>query len=365
MSRVNASSPEFQSLLWAACRDDVTQEELAQLEQLADADSAMQLLVNYLQLDGELHRIICQQSSQDKCLKMLEVSAFNNPEAIEQFQSVSPVLPLFSTITQGTVGYFSSGWPMAYLVATVVMAVGLLLGSVVHVSQPDHVANQSALPSPSGRGAESMLPSGHRPEGLVGGRGAGGEGSENVAQSRPAVGRITGMVDCQFDRPKSQDLRPKTVVSLGDVLALRSGLLELTYNTGTKVILQGPVTYEVESAVGGYLSLGKLTAKLEKNDKRETLNAERSASSSSFIVHRSSFAVRTPTAIVTDLGTEFGVEVDQAGMHDVARVSRVGQGANGRQRRKAGRRWPSAARKRVGTGGCRPGPTQDRSGSSR
>ena len=39
--------------------------------------------------------------------------------------------------------------------------------------------------------------------------------------------------------------------------------MEITYNTGAKVILQGPVTYEVESN-GGYLSLGKLTGKLEK-----------------------------------------------------------------------------------------------------
>ena len=50
---------------------------------------------------------------------------------------------------------------------------------------------------------------------------------------------------------------------LGDKFALASGLMEITYDTGAKVILQGPVTYEVESN-GGYLSVGKLTGKLEK-----------------------------------------------------------------------------------------------------
>ena len=39
--------------------------------------------------------------------------------------------------------------------------------------------------------------------------------------------------------------------------------MEITYDTGAKVILQGPVTYEVE-ANGGYLAVGKLTGKLEK-----------------------------------------------------------------------------------------------------
>ena len=44
--------------------------------------------------------------------------------------------------------------------------------------------------------------------------------------------------------------------------------MEITYNTGAKVILQGPVTYEVESN-GGYLAVGKLTGKLEKGNRRE------------------------------------------------------------------------------------------------
>ena len=57
---------------------------------------------------------------------------------------------------------------------------------------------------------------------------------------------------------------PQSLVSLGDKYALASGLMEITYDTGAKVILQGPVTYEVESKDGGYLSVGKLTARLEK-----------------------------------------------------------------------------------------------------
>ena len=116
---------------------------------------------------------------------------------------------------------------------------------------------------------------------------------------------------------------PQSLVSLGDKFALSSGLMEITYDTGAKVILQGPVTYEVESANGGYLSVGKLTARLEKKGrgkaKHGTLNAELSDSSSSFIVHRSSFVFRTPTATVTDLGTEFGVEVGPRG-DDVVHV---------------------------------------------
>jgi hypothetical protein len=90
-----------------------------------------------------------------------------------------------------------------------------------------------------------------------------------LASSTPSipsvVGRITGMADCRFAADsKTEDQRPKTAVGLGDKLTLLSGLLEITYDTGTRVILQGPVTYVVESPAGGYLSVGKLTAKVDK-----------------------------------------------------------------------------------------------------
>ena len=80
--------------------------------------------------------------------------------------------------------------------------------------------------------------------------------------------------------------------------------MEITYDTGAKVTLQGPATYEVESRSGGFLSLGKLTARVEKKAQR--------SNSQSPIPHPL-FSIRTPTAMVTDLGTEFGVEVPERG----------------------------------------------------
>jgi hypothetical protein len=168
----------------------------------------------------------------------------------------------------------------SYLMAALIFGAGLLIGSWWKVSAPSPIARQSAsLSSTAGRGAE-------------------GEGE--------VVGRITGMADCKFKAESGTGLASGTRrkaerlgsrVFFGDNFVLASGLLEITYSTGAKVILQGPVNYEVESN-GGYLAVGKLTGKLEK-----------SVSSSSFILHPSSFTIHTPTAAVTDLGTEFGVEV--------------------------------------------------------
>ena len=59
----------------------------------------------------------------------------------------------------------------------------------------------------------------------------------------------------EIENQKSEVINQKSLVSLGDKFALSSGLMEITYDTGARVILQGPVTYEVESASGGYLAV--------------------------------------------------------------------------------------------------------------
>jgi hypothetical protein len=99
--------------------------------------------------------------------------------------------------------------------------------------------------------------------------------------------------------------------------------MEITYNTGAKVILQGPAIYQVETN-GGLLSLGRLVGKLEKKvasgqrPGRVASGSPNTDPASSLTTSHwpltTSFAIHTPTATVTDLGTEFGVEVtdDQA-----------------------------------------------------
>jgi len=163
------------------------------------------------------------------------------------------------------------------------------------------------------------------------------------------VGHITGMMDVTWSDDQTATVNGANV-SLGRRYALASGLMEITYDMGAKVILQGPCTYEVESRDGGFLSVGKLTAKLEQKPSAisgqrteevaggQWLVASKEGSGvrgqgagvtnhkSEIINHKSlapGFAVRTPTAIVTDLGTEFGVEVDKKG----ATASHVFRGA--------------------------------------
>ncbi len=181
-------------------------------------------------------------------------------------------------------------------------------------------------------------------------------GNPSSVERLTFIGQITGMVDVHWADESTAALGGARV-PLGRKYALASGLMEITYDTGAKVILQGPATYEVDSPAGGFLSIGKLTARLEKKgegreERKEKPSAvsgqgsEKVASGQPLVVsgqwpvasnegtgsrgqgseaanqkseiinHKSfapMFAVRTPSAVVTDLGTEFGVEVSKNG----------------------------------------------------
>jgi hypothetical protein len=195
--------------------------------------------------------------------------------------AVSPSYDLFPTL-HTTFGHLSSGWLVSYLVATLIIGIGLAVMAVVHVSQPMEVATRLGPVT---------------------------EQQRIAAPKNEIVGRITGMVDCKWSDPKTT-LSHNAQVPLGQKYALASGLMEITYDTGAKVILQGPVTYEVD-ANGGFLSIGKLTGKLERKVVTGQWPVASESNSKSLIPNL--FAIRTPTATVTDLGTEFGVEVDKNG----------------------------------------------------
>ena len=229
----------------------------------------------------------------DNFTEMREETADNlkgeKSPVLEIPSSNSPALSFLSNTPHGAFGYLSSGWPVAYLIATVIFGIGALIGSFTYVTH--HVQVAERLPNVT---INRMVPE----------------------PQKELVGRITSVVDCQW--ADSSTAPVSGLVAMGHKFAISSGLMEITYDTGAKVVLQGPVTYEVESARGGYLSLGKLTARVMKGpgageQGSERLNPVSGTSNPQSTIHNHLFAIRTPSAIVTDLGTEFGVEVDKHG----------------------------------------------------
>lgn len=229
---------------------------------------------------------------------------------------IPSLLDAFSDAWQNTVVYFEDH-PMnlSYLVATVIFAIAGIVASHVYVT--NHQPTQKIVESGSSQAPSNLdreMPTAIR--------------EQLPSESRPtpvAVGRIANVVDCEWSRAAGDEGRRKPIsnlkspipnaqslVALGDKFILASGLMEIVYDTGAHVILDGPCAYTVDSPSGGFLSIGKLTAKLEKDLKSQIANQQTSNPQSQ--IPNPLFAVRTPTATVTDLGTEFGVEVDKAGL---------------------------------------------------
>ncbi len=197
---------------------------------------------------------------------------------------IPPIVLDLSSTPPPSPGFFMPGsWLFSYGVATLLTGAAFL-GAWTYKVSCDYPA---AKPSPSA--VETF---------------AGPQKQLDVELD--VVGRITAAADCRW---AGSVVAPAATIRLGGKYELAAGLLEITYQTGATVILQGPCTYEVDSPSSGFLSLGKLTARVEKSEIRNP----KSEVSEPPNLQISQFAVRTPAATVTDLGTAFGVEVTREG----------------------------------------------------
>jgi len=223
----------------------------------------------------------------------------DRPTVADDLLSLPPIVvdvsPRRESLFSGL--FTPGGFVFSYGASAVLLLIALLIGWSLKISHDNRAEHTASGPRPSA--------------------------SPIQANAAPAiVGRITDMVDCRWSNSKTEAIRRE--VALGQGFSLSTGLLEITYDTGAKVILQGPCAYRINSACGGFLALGRLTARVEKKAaiKEGSGNIHHSSS-----IKRHSpnplFAVQTPTATVTDLGTEFGVEVSAEGRTD----ARVFEGA--------------------------------------
>ncbi len=274
------------------------------------------LLADYQLMDALLTEFFREDSAQlesciDRAIRAIEAES-------EPVTPPWPIWGLLGNAYHGAVQYLPQQVFLSYLIGGIFTGLLILVASLVTVTHSTPLASR----------IESAMPSA-------------------VKSDLELIGRVTGMVDVRWSDPNTST-EYGAGVSRGRKYALDSGLMEISYDSGAKVILQGPVTYEVDSRDGGFLSLGKLTARLEK--KPSAVSGQRSekvaskegsgvrgqgsekvASETNPEIPKSqipnpssspaprpqspvpAFAVRTPLATVTDLGTEFGVEVSKEG----------------------------------------------------
>ena len=79
------------------------------------------------------------------------------------------------------------------------------------------------------------------------------EMSPGGKMERPCLGKIVPLTKCTWRGSQTLD----SCCEMG-CIELVSGSLEVTYRTGTKVVIEGPALYIAESLNGGYLGVGKI-----------------------------------------------------------------------------------------------------------
>lgn len=110
------------------------------------------------------------------------------------------------------------------------------------------------------------------------------------------VAHLTGMKDCRWNSD-ADSIVAGSALRKGQILALESGTVEVTFDCGAKVALTGPAVLELNSAWDATLIRGKLTA----NVPPEAIG----------------FRIANPAVEVVDLGTEFSVVTDENGVSEV------------------------------------------------
>jgi hypothetical protein len=110
--------------------------------------------------------------------------------------------------------------------------------------------------------------------------------------------QITRERDCQWSATIPAPIADEPLC-IGQQLRLDKGIVQLTYSNGATVLLQGPADYEIDSSNSGCLKFGKLTARCDTEQSRQ-------------------FTIVTPNARFVDLGTEFGVMINDIGQAAVA-----------------------------------------------
>ena len=119
---------------------------------------------------------------------------------------------------------------------------------------------------------------------------------KDVPKPSPTVATITALENCRW---KDQRVPPQRLPA--GSLHLLSGNATLKFGDGSSVTLTGPADFDVVSNSLGELHRGRLSASVPKAAR--------------------GFTIRTPIAVIVDLGTEFRVAVEGDGTTQVNVVS--------------------------------------------
>jgi len=238
---------QLQSLIQALQEERITPEESARLEQwICHDEEARWFYVQYMNLVALLY---WDRSEESEPVQPVSKESKEGKRAGE-----SPVLGLLGDAFQAGVSFLSRSF-----VLTLLLAIGL--PGILFLLLVIDMARQPVARPP-------------------------------VAVAPLTVAQVTRTHDCVW-QPGSEALSDGALLLPGRQVRLSRGIVEIIFDSGARVLVQGPATFDAASAKQGFLRAGSLVAHVGAEAR--------------------GFAVATPTATIVDLGTEFGVCVNEEG----------------------------------------------------
>jgi hypothetical protein len=303
-SSIPDNSPEHvrraMELICALCDETIDPEQIRELEALVLSDVEIQsLYLRMMHLDAGLHHYasalgrphvarseIGEEPASDAngldetmMLKAMPVL----PDA-EGDDSTAERFPPTSVLDKGPVQpddkrrpYFKGG-----IAAVLLLGLGLLGRGLLSPKAPEHIAgttpeHPTTLPQAFANNAQTPAPPAIVPPAMV----------------PPAIATVDLTSNAVWG---AQDLPPVDGKFIaGQTLSLVSGAVQLKLPHGGKLVVEGPVELRFDSDAEFLLRSGRIAASIPGGG----------------------LTLRCPTGSVTDLGTEFGVAVNQSGQTEV------------------------------------------------
>ena len=116
--------------------------------------------------------------------------------------------------------------------------------------------------------------------------------SSSSVRREDRVARVTAVIDCVWPRDE-EPLAFGDLLHVGQRVRLDRGVVQLTLESGARVLVEGPADFVASSRWETQLDLGRVAASVPRSAR--------------------GYTVLTPTVEIVDLGTEFGVEVEKSG----------------------------------------------------
>ena len=115
----------------------------------------------------------------------------------------------------------------------------------------------------------------------------------NPKQTPTQVATVLGTSRAIWGQQSHELVKGTRLLTCQPSMSLKQGLVEIEFDHGAKVMIEGPAEFSIHSDKAIYLSLGRLHTRV--------------------LDYGKGFTVQTPSSTLVDVGTEFGVEVNAWG----------------------------------------------------